>query len=500
FNWRTFQSDIDAIGVPAFVTKVNFAEDGALTTIASLSGMRSLTSITIPASVTSISNYAFSGCYALVEVYNLSELDIVAGETTFGGVAQFAKVVHTSTETETRIIEENGVKYYVNGSEKIALRTVRKNITTITLADDCTSIAGGAFGYCTSLANITIPENVTSIGSCAFQGCSALTAVNFSSSTNLQSIGSAAFYACTSLTNITIPSSVTSIGDGAFSYCSALTSITIPSNVAEIKSNTFKQCTVLSSVTLTDATNLTAIGDYAFYECDSLTGLDLSGATNLNSIGNYSFYSYDSLASLDLSDAINLTNIGSQAFYVCTSLISITIPESVISIGSEAFHRCTSLTVINYNAINLTTVLSSSNNIFCGAGSSTEGVTVNIGDKVKAIPSYLFYYSSATYGPNITNVNFAENSVCDTIGSYAFGNCASLTSIIIPDSVTNIGSNAFYGCSSLATITVKEGAETTFDCTLPYAYTLTNGETTTELTAGTALARAASGDNVYTKN
>ena len=42
------------------------------------------------------------------------------------------------------------------------------------------------------------------------------------------------------------------------------------------------------------------------------------------------------------------------------------------------------------------------------------------------------------------------------IGNEAFINCASLTSITIPDSVTSIGGNAFYDCTSLTSITIPD--------------------------------------------
>ena len=82
-----------------------------------------------------------------------------------------------------------------------------------------TSIGGRAFNAydieaCKNLTSIIIPDNVTSIGYDAFSGCTGLTSVIIPDS--VTSIGGLAFYGCTSLTDVTIPASVTSIGGGAF--------------------------------------------------------------------------------------------------------------------------------------------------------------------------------------------------------------------------------------------------------------------------------------------
>ena len=56
-----------------------------------------------------------------------------------------------------------------------------------------------------------------------------------------------------------------------------------------------------------------------------------------------------------------------------------------------------------------------------------------------------------------------------SIGSYAFCNCKSLTSLTIPSSVTSIAEGAFQGCSSLKTVTIPTGvtsiqSHTFFEC------------------------------------
>ena len=191
----------------------------------------SLTEITIPEGVISIGNYAFLGCDALAIVYNNSSLEITAGATTYGGVAQYAKeVVKNGEVAQGRIETYNNVKYYINDvtNEKVALYMIDKNATTVTLAEDTTEIQGWAFDGCTGLTSITIPEGVTSIGNSAFRDCTSLIEITLPNS--LTSIGLQAFYNCRSLTSITIPEGVTSIGSNAFQICTSLTEITIESD------------------------------------------------------------------------------------------------------------------------------------------------------------------------------------------------------------------------------------------------------------------------------
>ena len=149
----------------------------------------SLTSITIPNSVTSIGYSAFEGCSSLRE---------------FKG--KFA-----STDSRCLIVN-NSLKAFAPAG-----------LTEYTIPDSVTSIGYSAFYDCSSLTSITIPNSVTSIDYYAFSHCSSLTSITIPNSVTY--IGRRAFYYCSKLTSITIPNSVTSIGYEAFYNCSKLTSI-----------------------------------------------------------------------------------------------------------------------------------------------------------------------------------------------------------------------------------------------------------------------------------
>ncbi len=379
----------------------------------------SLTSITIPDSVTSIGLGAFSGCYSLTSI--------------------------TVSENNTAYSSQDGILYNKEKTEFIHI------------PDDLQG-------------DVTIPEGVTSIGYEAFRTCSSLTSITIPDS--VTSIGSGAFYYCSSLTSITIPDSVTSIGYSAFSGCSSLTSITIPDSVTSIGSGAFEGCSSLTSITIPDS--VTSIGGDAFEGCSSLTSITLPFVGNTkdgteNTHFGYIFGAYwhddnneyvpTSLKTVVITGG---TSIGYDAFDGCKSLTSITIPDSVTSIGGDAFEGCS-----------LTSITVSENNT---AYSSQDGILYNK-EKTKFIHIPNDLQGDVTIPEGVTSIGYEAFSYCrsltsitipdsvTSIGEGAFRYCSSLTSITIPDSVTSIGSYAFRDCYSLvevynkSSLTITAGSE-----------------------------------------
>ena len=252
----------------------------------------SLTSVTIPNSVTSIGAFAFQNCSRLANITLPSDLDYIGGYA-FNLCGGLSSITFPDT---LRFI---GVASFQHCS----------SLTNIVIPSGITSWEGASFGHCYSLTSVTIPDTVTKIPYGAFNQCYNLTSVGLK--------GSGA--------SVELPDSITSIEHGAFNNCSGLTSVTIPSGVTSIEGSTFYGCGSITSVTIPDV--ITSIGDSAFQYCRGLNRVnsDVNGVCNIPSA---------------------VTSIGRSAFQGCWSLRNIVIPDSITQIGDLAFENCHNLSSI----------------------------------------------------------------------------------------------------------------------------------------------------------
>ena len=305
-------------------------------------------------------------------------------------------------------------------------------LTSIEIPNSVTSIGANAFSYCTGLTSITIPNSVTTIGSYAFYGCSGLTSVTIPNSVTIieesafrgcsgltsitipnsvTSIGWYAFDGCTGLTSIEIPNSVMSIGDYAFSECTGLTSVTIPNSVTRIGGCAFWYCSGLKKVIVPDIAawcNISFASSngnplyYAkhIYSDENTEITDLVIPNSVTRIGESAFYGCSGLTSITIPNSV--TTIGSSAFYSCSGLKSVTIGNSVTNIGNYAFSSCSGLKSI--------TIPNSVTSIRYYVFYNTKLKSVTIGAGVLSISDYAFSYSDSSTGAKPEKVIWLTNT------------------------------------------------------------------------------------------
>lgn len=418
-----------------------------------------VSSVFIPATVTSIGRFAFRCCKFLATVTfaegsQLKSIGVSAFSGTNPAHPRFKEIqIPDSVET----ISTNA--FYCC-----------QDLESITLPASLKTIESSAFSSCLNLSEIRLPTSLKAIQSYVFDGCSSLETVFYDGSlaqwSRINTSNGFLGYSSPSLvmgdytaqfisvkdendpnpppktvtitkytgteSTVILPSTinswpVTKIGEDAFQDNTTITSVTIPASVTEIGANAFAGCTNLTSVTyggdwskltiqsgnpaVEDAVNA-QLFDFKFILNNTAviviryngTAADVTIPSRyegkpVTAIDHAAFHD-SAVTSVTIPDSV--TAIPDDAFSYCSNLTNISIPNSVTFIGFSAFNSCTSLKSIT-------------------------------------LPSSLSFISGAL-----------------------FLGCSQLTTIHIPVSVTSIGNNAFADCPSLMTVTYP-GSKTQWD-------------------------------------
>lgn len=308
-----------------------------------------------------------------------------------------------------------------------------------------------AFSEMRELKSLTIPGNIKHIGENAFSGCHMET---LTIEDGVETIGSLAFSANTHLEKIYIPDSVKSIGASAFVNCYKLKDVRLPVGITEIPEKMFLENDALESIVIPEG--VTSINTRAFMNCESLKNVTLP--STLTTIGEEAFYYDESIETLDIPSSVQTIN--RLAFYGCKGLKTITIPSSVTEIGNLAFNGCTAVETIVYNDTadrwfsefhEIVNVPNSTKYIFTDGDISYKEIKTEDGTVV----SYSLVYWRGAEGDIVIPAEHNGLPVTD-IERYAFSYNENITSVTIPETITEIKGARFRGCTALEKLTVSD--------------------------------------------
>lgn len=421
----------------------------------------SLSSITIPNSVTSMGQYIFAHCYSLSSIAIPNSVTSISNDL-------FAHCY---------------------------------SLSLIAIPNSVTNIGDSAFYFCYSLSSIIIPKNVTTIGSNAFFSCYSLPLVIIPD--NVTSINKSAFTNNYSLSSIIIPNAIHSINSNLFSGCYGMaiydfcSHLTIPSLSSGAFNGIPSDCKIIVPNELygdwVDAPNWDSIVQNITpfvtpQECLSLAiqaddvignktttkikctavinGVNLKGEQVENVVFNFT----DSITfPKNESTTDSITREISYTFLGVTATTTITqmpyIDNSIVC--NYSVTSTSSTTQLLYSSYsNYSTYFSSmlidgeEVSIAQKYKFSTTGkheVIFKAIDGVDIVTLYrIFYNITALIEVDCSALNLSKATSASTSSGTAqmFYGCTNLKKIILPETLAYMGSNMFYNCNAVTELTI----------------------------------------------
>lgn len=450
----TIPASVVNIGNSAFencanLAEVLFVEGGEeLLTIGDKAFYRctALKSIKLPERTLSLGENCFDGS-------GLSDID-------FGGVRTIAANAFGNTKSLSVLTIPASVtvigKYAFRSSAiseiKFAPRATGKEETPF----EPLKLGESVFTYCASLKKATFPDGLTSIPDSTFYNCAALTYVYVPKTVAngddvvagvsgfARAIGPRAFYHCESLSEIEFGLGGTgdlSFAERAFWGCTSLKTLNLPNRLRGVQNDYDAfQFGLEISGGLSNGNAVMCFSEYDGRDCAAVESINVEE-------GGLYFSSYDGA----------LYTAGRKMLVFCPQQKSgtITIAKEAETFRVGCFWNCQILSAIEFEEggtadFELPSVSGSftytSDGIFYNCYSLTSiafpARLVKIGDNA-------LYWGEAIAGRsnhNISVVTFAPDCRLNEIGKSAFKNCK-ITEIELPASVAKLGSKPFEGCS-----------------------------------------------------
>lgn len=412
-------------------------------------------------------------------------------------------------------LTENGKSYSITtvADKKYAIITSYGNIASTGVATIPQTLGGypviaigaNCFNGNSNLKEIVIPEGVEAINRQAFYNIRAYN-IKVSLPSTLKYIGEFAF-ADSNISTINFPEGLEAIDTSSFEntyFIKKSQSITLPDSLKYIGESAFKN----SNISEIHIGKTTTFADYLNYEmtigvsapewytykyAEFQNPFACCQYCNIMEVdeNNQSLTALDNVIySKDMTDLISYHGVDMEYYSSNFSLLnqlpffdelSFTVPKGVKAILPNAFFGLyvNELTVSN-------TVERLMDNAFSTGAGKIGSIIFEENSNLKSIERFAFngnIYGDITIPDSVEEIGFkafsnmkSENILFETpsnlktIDAYAFYNCLNLTSITIPNSVTELGrtatylgnnyySNAFSNCKSLESVVFEDNSQ-----------------------------------------
>lgn len=180
--------------------------------------------------------------------------------------------------------------------------------------------------------------------------------------------------------------------------------------------------------------------------------LEIHGNAGMN-MPEQCFYDVPNIESVVISGAVDVPR---DMFGKCTGLKKVTLKNGVRSIGEDAFRDCSSLEGVIFESTVLEKI---SDGAFWGCSALS---SIALPDSVTEIERNAFFETG------LRNIQLPEKLTL--IGGGAFCNCKNLKQVQLPPQLKELGEGAFFNCENLAQIQLpsqlnKLGTDAFRDCT-----------------------------------
>lgn len=452
-----------------------------------LSNNTSLTSITIPNSVTHIGNNILEGCENLTSIHVLAVTPPVITPSTFEGINTGIQV--SIPEGSTALYEaDTNWKAFLGFCSGVLSGTCGENLTwTLTLDNNTLTISGAGemddyeqWGnnpqpwqqYSSYINKVHIADGVTSIGKQAFANCNNITSVNLPNSIN--HIGAYAFEStqlyyddsnwsngvlyidnCLIIANeevsgdYAITEGTRIIADNAFSSHienDLLTGIILPNSVIHIGKGAFNSRNI-TKVIIGSGTQ--SIGEDAFSWCENLSEINIAATTPpVIAANTFQYISTDLQITVpEGSESLYLADPNwKRLFDIASGVVEGICGENLTWVLNM---KDSTLTISGYGDMDNYNIWSDDNYVPMPWEEFRPNIkTVILPDGITSVGDFAFVSDYEV----LTTVNLPEG--IRRIGKYAFAGNA-LTSVSIPASVELIDTAAFYYCTELTAVHVN---------------------------------------------